>query len=279
MPLWDNSRYETEAKKIAQTWHGGRGAHGGSLTELVTKIARDVSLNPEQIERLTRITNGHAFNTIFDSAKTAKEKDRYPDFDVADAKVVIAALHESAASPSEMKVASYSPLPDQFEALRARPDETPERMKVASEKLATAPSYELPVMDRYYNLKAASEEIRARKVGAELRWNDSLNSLRKEASALRWNRDEFEYNALALYGADALPEINILRKEAKLAPVSTTSEKVAEFCDRHIGTESRMTATLKVAIEHRANYAKWKAADEVAQEKFAAVRERARASA
>lgn len=274
MPLWDNSRFETEAKKIAQTWHGGRDANGGTLTELVTKVAREVSLNPEQIERLARITNGHAFNAIFDSAKTAKEKDRYPDFDVADAKAVIASLYESAAQPVEQKTASYSPLPDQFEPLRARPDPTPERMKTASEQLSKMVPYEEPIMVQYHNLKAASETIRGRLVGAELRWNDALNDLRKLASYRGWDRDAFEYNSLALIGADALPEINLLRKDAGLAPVETTSEKVAEFQDRHIGTESRATELLKTAVAHRNNYAKWKAADAVASEKFASIKAR-----
>lgn len=278
MPLWDNTRFDNEAKNLATTWHGGRTAGGGSLTELVTKVARDASLNPEQIERLARITNGHAFNAVFETAKTAKEKDRYPDFDVADAKAVIASLYESAADPHVIKTAAYAPLDDQFAPLRSRPDPLAERYaKLADDRSADTIERavrEPSLMVQYHNLKAAAAETHARMAGAEMRWNDALVEMRKVASYVGWKRDDFEYNALALYGSEALPEINLLRKEAGLDLVRTSTEKVAEFQNRHIGEESPMTNFLKTAIDRRADYAKWKGAYGVASAKLAEVKGR-----
>lgn len=282
MPMWDNTRFDAEAKKIAQTWFGSREANGASLTELVTKTARDASLNPEQIERLARITNGHAFNSIFDAAKVAKQQDRYPDFDVADAKSVIAALYQSAAQP-ETKTASYRPLPDQFEAVRARPDPLAAR----NEKVAEARMVEdieaavrgPTLMTQFHNLKAACEQLKSRMLGSEARWWDALGAISKVASNRDWSRDDFECDALALLGADALPELNLLRKSAGDPALAPSAEKVAAFQDRHIGTESAATRLLKTAIDHRKDYVRWKAAHATAVEKFEAVKAKVYAAA
>lgn len=277
MPLWDNSRFDKEAKTIASTWHTGRTANGASLTELVTKTARDACLNPEQIERLARVANGFAFNALFDAAKTAKEKDRYPDFDVADAKSVIAALYESAAQPVA-KTASYAPLSDQFKSVRARPDPLVARNeKVAQERLID--DIEVAVhgpslMAQYANYKAACEVTKSKMLGAEQRWFDALAGIGKLARQRGWSQDDFECNVLALYGQDALPELNLFRKNAGQDRLVVSTEKAASFQDQHIGEESLSTKLLGDAIRHRTDYTQWKGANEVAQRKFDEVKER-----
>jgi len=268
MALWDNDRFEKTARDLAKTWYGSRSANGASLTQLVTKTARDNELNPEQIVRLANVTNGHAFNEVFSAAKQAGEKERYPDFDIADAKTVIAALHRSAAEPVE-KNASYPSLPDQLAEVRAIPDPLAERVKQASDRrLADRVDHALgsrqTPYEKFAELRDATEVLRTKRAGAEIRWSDAMDRLRAKMAELSFKHDDLEHDALLIHGHLCVPELNELRKTAGLRELPLDPSFYQAFQDRYLLKGAEGTDLLKQAVEARQQYSELRRAHETA---------------
>lgn len=248
MAKWTNKVFDEQATKLAQTFWAGIDQNGATLTELVTKTARDHGLNPEQIERLARVTNSKAFEAKFAAMKSAS--DRHVEFPVADAKAVIAAFcGEVAASGSAVKTAAlYPDLASDAPVATNYFDGAGRREKTAAVATPRRPEAE------YFKLRDARVELDLQLKQAENRWTTAVDTLVAQTKLVYWDHDAFEKDALAVIGIDALPELNVVRSRRKMAALDIPTEKVAEILDRLVGSETRDTTVLKTACEARATF-------------------------
>lgn len=263
MATWDNATFEQTALSLARAWHAGRDQRGASLGELVEKTARDEGLNPEQIRRLARITNGHAFNAIFKAAGAEKAAERYPDFEVADADVVIGRLRLEAAPPAEKAAAEYPALDDQFAPLRAGPDPFAGSEKRAAalghlEGIQAALASTPTPYARFVAAKHAADEaavVRTRHLRA---WQDGMAALRAKIAEVGFDQDAFEVAAASIHGAHVVPELNTLREGTGRSPLPRDPEVYAKLAQREVHRDTAATVLLAKTAAARVAYAEWK---------------------
>lgn len=269
MPKWDNNAFTKEASNIVQIWSAGKEHNGASLTELVKQAAEKNALNPEQINRLAATTNIRAFDAEFKKLGQQGAPDRVVDFDVADAKSVIASLYKKACVEKTASAKDYAVLPDEMSSLRPAPDpfgdDSKFQTKMAAERLDQYLGAEKPLSSRWIDYQKTVETLRMKTAGAEIRWNATYAELQKETRRLDWKQNDFEKNALALHGGSVLPEINALRKEQGLTPISVSTEKLAALSDRLVGEDTPHVSLLKKAADAREEYIKYSSATVLAE--------------
>jgi hypothetical protein len=269
MTKWDNPAFVKEASNIVQIWSAGKEHNGASLTELVKQAAEKNALNPEQINRLAATTNIRAFDAEFKKLGQQGAPDRVVDFDIADAKSVIAGLYKKAYVEKTASTKDYTALPDEMSSLRPQVDpfgdDSKYQTKIAAENLDRYLGPETPLSSRWVDYQKTVETLRMKKAGAEIRWNDTYAHLQRETKRLDWKQDVFEKNALALHGGDILPELNALRKEQGLPPINASTEKLAALSDRLVGEDTPHVALLKKAADARKEYLTFTAATHTAE--------------
>jgi len=269
MPKWDNNAFVKEASNIVQIWAAGKEHNGASLTELVKSAAEKNALNPEQINRLAATTNIRAFDSEFKKLGQQGAPDRVVDFDIADAKSVIASLYKKAGVEKTASREDYSPLPDEMAALRPTPDPFGDtskyQTKIAADALERYLGREKPLSEQWVDYQKTVETLRMKTAGAEIRWNSTYAQLQREVRRLDWKQNEFEKNALALHGESVLPELNALRKEQGLSKITIPTEKLAALTDRLVGTDSPEVSLLKKAADAREEYLKFSSASVMAE--------------
>lgn len=255
MPRLTNEDIEKRATDIAASFWAGQDQGGATLTDLVAKVARDLSLQPEQISRLARRTNIVATEAKY--AALANEKDRVPDFKLADDQDVLAQLHGEAALPTVTKSAAalYPDLPDAMATKRGWvPPAAPQRVEEKLAAIEAAIGKEEHPAKRYQRTKRAAEEMEIRVHGARQQWEHTMDDVLSVTRRVGWDHDAFEKAALALHGSDVLPELNALRVEHRMAPLSLTQEKVAALQDRLVADETPETRRVKKASDARREY-------------------------
>lgn len=266
MSTWTNADFEHHAAEISRSFWAGQGQHGSSLSELATKVARDNTLNPEQIRRLCRTTNKVAF-----SQKHAEMTgtDRSPDFTPVDAEDVLSTLHAAISAPVvKVAAALYPSLPDEY---APKP--------VVLEKVAeaaTAPKPRDPNVERIKLARQVDDYGHERR---ELNsaWEDKLTSLTSLAKLYDFDHDDFEKNAVALYGGEALPELNTLRaalgKEALGAgeDKTTTLAKLGYLQERWVGVDTEAATLVKQAMDIRTKFMAARKNHQDAEAKLAAL--------
>lgn len=251
MPQWDSKTFEEKATNIARAFNAGR----GDLHDLTVKMAKDQGLNEEQIRRLGRAVNVKAFEQKFASLKG--QADRIVEFDPVDPETVIKGL--SAISPAAEKKASaaYPELPDQMRVERGwnASYEKTASVDVQREMLNAVPK-DPPIETQINHWRKVAEDLRQKSAGAEMRWDAAMEELQAHSKRIYWDRDEFEKDAMALFGGDVLFELNALRKTAKLEPVEATYETATKLASHLFGEESEDTRLIKQAHEARVAYLK-----------------------
>lgn len=269
MALWDNKQYDEEGTRIAKVFAAGEGKGGASLTDLVEKTARAEGLNPEQVRRLTRVSNIRAWEQKFAGMKTAGATDRNVEFALGDENEVIRRLHgEAAAMVSaavktasalhgpEPEVSGFPDLPDAMDAVRRPvPKESGEFAKSATETPVLASRRpDLEVL----KLQRMGDEIAVKVAAEKQAWAGALQALLDESHKVSWTPDaaaDFEKAAVALHGLDVVPEINALRRLRGEGALVLTNEKVAALRDRLYAEPSRATDLVKAAAVARKQYA------------------------
>jgi hypothetical protein len=259
MTTWDNADFDREASSIARAFWEGYGNNGAPLSEIATKIARDNSLNPEQIRRLCRTANSRAFEQKHAALKGSE--DRTPSFELADPENVIGALYQDVVKTSEKRAfAEYPELRDEYA-------QAPDPSWAAQEKVASLNAEieahlgprRSPVVELRRHEKAA-EEFRIQRAELNMRWEDCMAELQKLSSYQAWDHHEFEKNVVALYGGDALPELNTLRSFKKMAAIGDgareedVTAKLASLQDRWLGVENGASGLVKQAMSLRSEF-------------------------
>lgn len=266
MPQWDSKAFEENATKIAREFNSSK----GDLHALTVKAAKDNGLNQEQIRRLGRAVNVKAFEQKFASLKGAK--DRIVDFDPVDSEQIIGDLFHSSPSSEKRAAAAYPDLSDQmrFERGWSRSYEKTASVDVLDEMLRSVPK-DPPIESQINHWRKVAEELRVKVAGAEMQWDASMEELLAHSKRLYWSRDEFEKDAMALFGGDVIFELNTLRATSKLDPVPTTFETAEKLASHLFGEETEDTKLIKKACDARKNYMKASKALEIAKEKVAAL--------
>lgn len=262
MPQWDSKTFEEKATNIARAFNAGR----GDLHDLTVKMAKDQGLNEEQIRRLGRAVNVKAFEQKFASLKG--QADRIVEFDPVDPETVIKGLGASSPAAEKRASAAYPELPDQMRSDRGW---NPAYEKTASvdvqrEILNSVPK-DPPIESQINHWRKVAEDLRQKVAGAEMRWDAAMEELQAHSKRIYWDRDEFEKDAMALFGGDVLFELNALRKSAKLEPVEATYEAATKLASHLFGEETEDTRLVKKAHEARVSFLKSSKALEIAEKK------------
>lgn len=255
--MWQQKDYEARATEIAKAYRAGLDIGGSDLPSLVEKTARDNGLLPEQIRRLSRSVNTAMFAEEY-GAKTGS--DRRVDFTPVDEDEVIGRFRtaETRATAS-VKTASYPSLPD--------PRVRPERVKTAAEVFDPLLPPPAPLPVRRMHAKAAHERLRTDLGALELRWHGALAKVAHHCDRIGHLHGDFEKNAVAVLGAECLPELAQIRESLKMAASPLTASKVAEVADFLVGVEDEQTRHIQAAISARHEYGRKKAAlDEAARQ-------------
>lgn len=272
MASWDNNQYDQNATEIAKTFCAGQGQNGSNLTDLVEKVARDNSLSGEQIRRLARTANVKTFGVKFDEMKTASAEDRNVEFQLADENEVLRRLAGTAeaviktayAAPTQNK---FPDLEDDFRAVR-RP--VPQEEKTAStfevDVRASSPHKEI------MRLQRLQEEATIRSKQASTAWHYALEGVLHATRKSNWTLDDsanLEKTAVALYGVNVIPELNIVRRlkgEAEL--VGLTEEKVASLRDKIVVKETDAARLIKTASDARCEWAEYDGAAQLIDQRL-----------
>lgn len=267
MPQWDSKQFEQKASEIAKTASAGQ----SSLHDLTVKLAKEKGLNEEQIRRLGRAVNVKAFEEKFASMKG--KQDRIVDFDPVNPEAVIQSLFSSAPGSEKRASAAFPELADEMRGDRGW---APMQTKTASvdvknEMLRAVPK-DPPIESQINHWQKVAEELGVKMAGAEMRWDSSMEQLREHSRRLHWSRDEFEKDALALYGDDVLFELNALRQSAKLPELALSKHAALKLAESLFGEETEDTKLVKVAADANKEYVRASRALLAARVKIAELR-------
>jgi hypothetical protein len=266
MPQWDSKKFEEGATKIAREFN----SNGGDLHALTVKTAKEQGLNQEQIRRLGRAVNVKAFEQKFASLKGAK--DRIVDFDPVDPESVISSLFSSSEASEKRAAAVYPDLVDQMKSERGWSPayEKTASVDVLGELFGAVPK-DPPIESQINHWRKVAEELRVKQAGAEIQWDGAMEELLGHSKRIYWKRDDFEKDAMALFGGDVLFELNALRTSSKLDPLPATYETAEKLASHLFGEETEDTRLIKKAADARQNYMKASKALEIAKTKVAAL--------
>ena len=269
MPQWDSKTFEEKATNIARAFNAGR----GDLHDLTVKMAKDQGLNEEQIRRLGRAVNVKAFEQKFASLKG--QADRIVEFDPVDPETVIKDLGASSPAAEKRASAAYPELPDQMRSDRGwNPSyEKTASVDVQREILNSVPK-DPPIESQINHWRKVAEDLRQKVAGAEMRWDAAMEELQAHSKRIYWDRDEFEKDAMALFGGDVLFELNALRKSAKLEPVEATYEAATKLASHLFGEETEDTRLVKQAQEARIAYVRAEKALKIANDRVKSTSEK-----
>lgn len=221
-------------------------AEGTPLHTSLVKMAKDNSMNPEQIKRLVESANTTAFLNQF-KEKTGNQ--RMVEFDVADpTKVIDSALSgsdESASANPNLSITITVSNGDTSSLHDSVVDENrhsaPESSKVASyEDLEVVKlAREEPALSMSgYNKHKAKDSLLTKLADCNYRASDLADDIARRYRGI-YTRDKYaglELDALSTYGNGALPALQMVRNRLGLSKIANTLSAQQEYIlqDRHL---------------------------------------------
>lgn len=232
---------------------------GESLHDALVKIAKDNSMNPEQIKRLVESANT---STFLDQFKTKQGNQRMVEFDVADpAKVIHDSLggepNKSSGGTSVSITIAVDPvaglhdsISDENSSLSSSETE-PGSAKVASLQLG----YERPqTLAMNVNTRAQVKESLLTKIAdCNYRAEDLANELAVEYRGI-YTRPKYaslETDALSVFGNEAIPALQLVRSKLGMSKIARNLTAGEEFfmSDRHIVENSPQLEKISSILE------------------------------
>lgn len=274
MPLWTEDQFIARAKQLARE-HASTHA---PLNDLVEKVAREATLNPDEIRTLGRLTNVAVFQEMFQGKTASDAPDRMVEFEPGDPEVVITRIVKSAGTAAGcscgtcatcgVKMAAYAgELPDLMRAVRV-PGVEVETEKVASEPTEREAPRQLQIM----RLIKLAENLDVETKIAASRWESTVSELVrrfKKAPGYGPSFIDFEKDALASEGYAVRPELEVVREELRLPPGNVDRQKMASLRDKHVYEDSAELRLIKRAVSERDNYVSLRDAKSDVQERLA----------
>lgn len=227
MPNFTNQDFESHAEQITRSFQAGEGNGGGSLNDLVTKVAKDLNLTPEQVSRLCKRVNVKNFEVKF----AAMEGDKNVKFELAQPEQVVATLFKDA----EIKTAEAADLYPDLPKPATEPLLDSVKLASAEAHAARAASFipaTPPVDILYERARKMTDVLEGRAKQADCAWNSAINEVIGRTKGMRWDHDTFEKSALCLVGDAALPELEQVRSALGMPALGLEQTKVAFLVDR-----------------------------------------------
>tara|TARA_Y100000592_G_scaffold19371_1_gene29693 strand:- start:11605 stop:12432 length:828 start_codon:yes stop_codon:yes gene_type:complete len=252
MPSFSRHDIDSLAFKAVKDLNAGETLHNS-----VVKLAKDNSMNPEQIKRLVEATNTSAFLDKFNS-KTGS--DRMVEFKVADPSQVI---NEALGSSSNNHSATSGPsitISISTDSDHSLGDSVMDEVRSLPEEKVASDSY--PTEGFFLHTKEASELTHHNKLQAKDSLLTKIASCNYQAEDLAnaihasfrgiYNRQKyasFELDALSTYGNSAIPGLQMVRNRLglkKFARALTDQEKFY-LTDRHVVDSTNSDSLSKLA--------------------------------
>ena len=241
MPTFSRHDIENLAFRATDAFDDG----GVPLHDSVVKLAKEQSMNPEQIKRLVEATNTNTFLRMF---KSKKGNQRMVEFDVADPSLVInEALSaekkpESSRSTPSISITISTGSPDLFDDVideNSIHNSLDTSEPLPSEKVAsvTEESESLPTLSFHSKLKA-KESFLTKIADCSYRAEDLANELANEFKSIytRSKYSSLELDSLARFGNESIPCLQMVRGRLGLTKISRemSPSEMHYISDRHI---------------------------------------------
>lgn len=227
MPNFTNQDFESHAEQITRSFQAGESNGGSTLNDLVTKVAKDLNLTPEQVSRLCKRVNVKNFEVKF----AAMDGDKNVKFELAQPEQVVASLFKDAEIKTAEAADLYPDLP--------KPTSLPllDSVKLASAEAHAARTASFlpttpPVDILYERARKMTEVLEGRAKQADDAWNSAVNGVIARTKGIRWDHDAFEKSALCLVGDAAVPELEQVRSTLGMPALGLDQTKVAALVDR-----------------------------------------------
>lgn len=253
MPAWSEDEYVKRAAVIAQQ----SAVSKKPLNDVCEKVARDESLNPEEIRTVVRLSNVAMFQHLFKEKDMQKHADRHVEFDVADPEIVIMRLHQAAAAGPQSASVENDKLafevPDMMAAKRRGFELDNGTVKVASDHEVKPARTDMVVL----TMRKLASEFESRRMQASFRWEQKIAALYDafhKAPGYGPDFGAFEKDAYAEFGDNASLELESLRKDLRFAGRELPAEERAKLAEHHVSDETPALSLLKEALDARADY-------------------------
>lgn len=240
--MWQRADYEKTAVLLAQQYVASDGKT--SLNSLVTKVASENNLNPEQIRTVARLANVSAFEQLFAKRAAEKAPDRMIEFELGDPETVINSLYSSAKQAAVSQDGTVKTAYDRttdFWSDLVRPPEAEIVKEAAVEEediVVQKPQLKLVV-------KEAMEKVRIEKHRHTHIYMEAMEksaTLLKQlyGSSLQQSKEGFEKNAVASLGEAIAPELYILNAltGGELTDSICGGVKLASITEKHLAIPS-----------------------------------------
>lgn len=202
---------ENDYKKLAEAVADDLVQQNLPLNDSITKLAKSMDLNHEQVHRLCEATNNVTFNKMF-NAKDKTASDRMVEFSVADPSEILGTAIKEASADSFVKAAAYElrPLVDEMHAVRNPEPQYEERTKVAFE-LRPESKHSREVDQR--TMRKTLSNLQHEKLAADMAYEDGVSDLRDRFRQLYdvVPFGQFEKEAAARFGEAAVAPLNTIR--------------------------------------------------------------------
>ncbi len=228
MIVLEQSDYEKLAEDLVQQYHTGVPLNDG-----IYKLAMDMGLNPNQIKQLVWSTNVNTHLSLFQKAA----EDKMIEFPVADADYVIKRLYTPPEEqPLPAKLASdaamdfYSPLAPTMEKIAEASDYAPEEKPISAKTAADRKAKSI------LSARKVAEEMDMRRLASAHEAAEGIHSLIWDVRRIDFDRAEFEKDAFAIHGEEALLPLNWLRELSHMEKAA--SEQLTSSHERVVETAS-----------------------------------------
>lgn len=249
--MWTRRQFEEAAQQIGNAHTASNGTT--SINDLALKVAQDNGLNPEGIRTVVRLANVAVFENMFGKAAENKAPDRMFDFTVGDPEQVIQQLGSDVKQAHLAKTASakdsYDRTVDYYSDLRMA-GHTKTAAEIVHVGVEHGNARKVSPLELSAMYKRAEELMLEQQRLAEQVW---LSNMEKAAQTLRVSFPQpgehaaFEKDAIALEGAQVVPELRMLRTlvHNKLASdLLMDMQKVAAVQEQHLAQPTASTRTV-----------------------------------
>jgi len=249
MPSFSRHDIDSLAFKAVKDFNEGKTLHNS-----IVKLAKDNSMNPEQIKRLVESANTSAFLDQFNS-KTGS--DRMVEFDVADPSKVINETLGSVSSPSSSNGASITITITSDQDASLASDISDEIKAQPQDKVAAYSSDQGFFLHgeskplSYHSKLQAKESLLTKIASCNYQAEDLADSLYNTFKGIytRQKYASFELDALSMYGNQAIPGLQMVRSRLGMDKIARKlSEQESYYlADRHVVESSNKDALTKLA--------------------------------
>lgn len=253
--------FEKMAKEVVDDYL----QHSVPLESGLIRISVNEGLNPDQIQNLVQLANSITHLILFDKKD---DGDKIINFEPADPNVVLKKVYKDNPPECASEEESEKPLSDDsvsdffsdFPDLSKKIQEFAEQNSdtTAPEEISNNPSK--PKSTLIIRIRKVAEELKNRELAAAFGYKEELDKLAAEFAKLYGpDYDDFEKDALAVRGKQAIPILRDVRNCLRMPPLRVTNlEKTAHVVDTDTPLMKSLDTLIKLSTQHDENQAAYK---------------------